>query len=285
MFRTDEFRWHILFDTNIHDISQARFDLFRKLDPPPAIFWADPFVISENDQYYIFVEEFVYSLNKAHISVLTIDECGNFLSSAKIIDREYHMSYPFIFKHENYWYMIPETSKNKTIQLYKCQEFPYKWKFEKNLMENVIAKDSTLFFYDDLWWLFTSIDQTDNISGAGTELFLFYTDNFLNGKWRSHPLNPVVSDARKARPAGKIFMHEGRIFRPSQDCAGRYGKSFSINEIVRLTENEYEEFVVTSVYPLWDKKLLGTHTFNSHNDISVIDAYSYRNRFSIINSK
>jgi hypothetical protein len=281
IFYTNAFSWQLLY--NINDASglySSEYGNFRKLSSPGEVFWADPFVIAEGEGYCIFVEEFIYRKNRAHISVLKLDKEGNFLDSLKIIERPYHMSYPFVFKTDNTYYMIPETSKNRTIELFKCNRFPDKWEFERNIMENISAVDTTLFQYNNKWWLFTAIDQTANISGCSAELFLFFTDDILSGKWESHPLNPVVSDIRTARPAGKIFIQDGKICRPSQNCAGRYGVGFNINQITKLTENEYEESVINDVKPLWDRQLRGTHTLNFDKDFTVIDAYSFRKRIS-----
>jgi hypothetical protein len=147
-------------------------------------------------------------------------------------------------------------------------------------MENVSAVDTTLFFYNNKWWLFTSLDQTGNISGSSTELFLFFTDDIFSDKWESHPDNPIVSDVRTARPAGKLFIHKDKIYRPSQNCTGRYGIGFNVSQVTKLTENEYSETLISETKPLWDFKLKGTHTFNSDKDFTVIDVYSYRKRIN-----
>jgi hypothetical protein len=147
-------------------------------------------------------------------------------------------------------------------------------------MDNVNAVDSTLFYHNNKWWLFTVIDKIDSVLAVSPELYLFYTDDFLSENWTSHPQNPVVSDVRSARPAGKIFIKEGKIYRPSQDCSGRYGNSFDINQILTLTENEYKEKKVIKVKPDWDTSLKGTHTFNFDGDFTIIDAYSFRKRFA-----
>ncbi len=279
---TDAFRWRLLFDINEGgQLPSAAYGNFRKLLSPEGIFWADPFVVAGDDCYWIFVEEFVYKKDRAHLSVLKLDKKGNLIDNHKIIERPYHMSYPFIFKIKDSYYMIPETSKNKTIELYKCVDFPYRWEFERNIMENISAVDSTLFRFNNKWWLFTAIDQTANISGCSAELFLYYTDDLFSGLWISHPLNPVVSDIRTARPAGNLFVSDGKIYRPSQNCSGRYGIGFNINHIAKLTENEYEETLISEVKPVWDKKLKGTHTLNFDTGFTIIDAYSYRSRLSI----
>jgi hypothetical protein len=279
LFYQDDFNWKILFD--IKSGFSTDFNNFKILPSPPEVFWADPFVVAEKDNYYVFVEEYIYKAKKAHISVLKLDKKGSLLNSEIIIDKPYHLSYPFIFQIDGTYYMIPETCKNRTIELYKCLEFPYKWEFDRNLMENLSAVDTTLFFYNDKWWLFTSIDQTENISGCSTELFLFSSDNIFSGDWKGHPDNPIVSDIRMARQAGKLFIHEGKIYRPSQDCSVRYGRGFNLSEITKLTDTEYSERVLSKIEPSWDKKLKGTHTFNFDKDFTIIDVYSFRKRLSV----
>ena len=270
--------WKLLFSVNDNDIITSSFRQFKELPSPKNIFWADPFVISHNDRFYVFVEEIITNIEKAHITVLELGRNGNLLSSKKIIERPYHMSYPFVFEFNNTYYMIPETSENRTIDLYKCTSFPYEWEFDRTIMDNVNAVDATVFHYSGKWWLFTSIDKTDSVSGYNTELFLFFSTDFFSGKWESHPLNPIISDVRTARPAGKIFIQEGKIYRPSQDCSGRYGKAFNINQILTLTETDYEEVQVRKVEPNWNRNLKGTHTFNSAGGLTIIDAYTYRRR-------
>lgn len=41
--------------------------------------------------------------------------------------------------------MVPESSANKTIELWKCTDFPLKWEKYSNLIENIEAVDSTPF--------------------------------------------------------------------------------------------------------------------------------------------
>lgn len=276
---SDPFSWILLFRINGgNNFLQNSYRSFIKLQPPKDKFWADPFVIEKDGRFYIFVEEYIYRKNKGHISVLEIDGSGNLINVQKIIEKVYHMSYPFIIETGGDYFMIPETGGNRTIDLYKCTEFPGRWEFVKTIMSDVNAVDSTLFYYDGKWWLFTVIDKINNFPDGSPELYLYYSNDMLSDNWISHPCNPVVTDVRTARPAGKIFIHDGKIYRPSQDCAGRYGKAFNINRIVTLTEKYYEEVKVIKVEPDWDRKLKGTHTLNFDKGFTVIDAYSFRKR-------
>jgi hypothetical protein len=279
IFFSDPFNWILLFKKDdTKDFINNSYSSFNKLHPSKDKFWADPFVISRDNKYFVFIEEFIYAKNKGHISVLELDKQGGLLSVHKLIDKPYHMSYPFVFESVDEYYMIPESGGNRTIDLYKCIDFPGNWIFVKSIMKDVNAVDTTVFNYNSKWWLFTVIDEINSSLDGSPELFLFFTDNIISGNWISHPLNPIVSDIRNSRPAGKVFIHEGKIYRPSQDCAGRYGKAFNINQILTLTETEYEEVPIKKVEPDWDKSLKGTHTFNFDADFTVIDAYSMRRR-------
>jgi hypothetical protein len=114
------------------------------------------------------------------------------------------------------------------------------------------------------------------------ELFLFYADSLFSGRWCAHPQNPIVSDVRKARPAGKIFQQNGKIYRPSQDCTNRYGYGLTINRILKLSKTEYEEVEVSSIEPKWDNNILGVHSINREKNLTVIDGllrrFKYLNR-------
>jgi hypothetical protein len=106
-------------------------------------------------------------------------------------------------------------------------------------------------------------------------LFLFYTNDLFSGQWAPHPQNPVISDVKQARPAGSIFLRDGKLLRPSQDCAKMYGYGFDLNEIEILSETEYRERKISSVRPNWDRKILATHTFATCGNLTVIDAFAY----------
>lgn len=243
---------------------------YKTIKPPKDRSWADPYPVYYNDKFFIFIEEFINKVGKGHISVFEIDQNGVFSKPIKILEKDYHLSYPYIFKYEKDYYMTPESWKNECIELYKCQIFPYKWIKVKTLISNVYAVDPTIYYFNNMWWLFTNICT---ISGASPndELFLFYTDNPLNGDWIPHPMNPIISDVRKARPAGKIFEHNGKLYRPSQNCSIRYGYSINLNEILELNEKSYHEKIDISLEPKWNKEIYGIHTFNKTRNLTIID--------------
>lgn len=262
-------QWILMFDLKGHFSSSLW--RYRKIIPPKDRFWADPHLIQRDGSYFIFVEEYLYGTAKGHIAVITMDEKGNYTEPVTVLERPYHLSYPFVFEEGGEYYMIPESMDNRSVELYRCVEFPLKWQFVMNLMTGVKALDTTLFRHDGLWWMFTNMIENEG-APSNDELFLFYASDFKTAQWTPHPANPVVSDCKKARPAGKIFLQDGRIYRPSQNCSNCYGYGFNLLEITKLTPEEYAEVLVSEVKPKWDKEVVATHTFNRVGTLHVIDA-------------
>jgi hypothetical protein len=261
-------RWILLYD--IGDRLSTSLCRFKPLAPPGDGFWADPFIVSRDGTYHIFVEEGSCLGGKGHISVIVMNKDGRCDPPVRVVEAPYHLSYPFVFEFKGALYMIPESYDNRTVEMYKCAQFPYRWEFHKTLMVNCRAADTTLLEWQGRWWMFSSRTESDGPMPMD-ELFLHYSDSPLSDRWTPHPCNPVVSDVRSARPAGRLFVRNGRLYRPSQDCSRHYGYAFNICEITKLTESAYEEKILTKVKPNWDPKIISTHTLSYEDGLTVID--------------
>ena len=243
---------------------------YERIVPPKDRFWADPQVIRRNGEYFVFIEEYPYARRKGHVSVFKLSPGARPESPTTVLERDYHLSFPFVFEWNGICYMIPETSKNGTIELYESGAFPQGWKLRKVLMDNVRAVDTTLLHHAGLWWLFANI--AENEGGETTdELFVFWANDFLSDEWKPHPMNPVVSDVRTSRPAGRIFEAGGSLIRPSQDCSEEYGGGVNFQRIVTLTTSKYKEESALACKPEWDKQVVGLHTYSRDADLAVID--------------
>lgn len=259
----------------------ASLDGFTTLAPPPGTWWADPHADVEDNDFYIFVEELELprSKNHGHISVIKIDAEGKAEEPVTVLEQPYHLSYPFVFQWKGKHYMVPESAANRTIELYEATEFPYKWDHVMDLMTGVNAVDTTIVRRNGLWWMFTNMSENEG-GPINDELFLFRSDDLLSPNWEPHPLNPIVSDARLARPAGRIFESNGALYRPSQDCSRCYGYAVNISKIAELDEKRYKE--VRTVY-LEPKSFPGAsrmHTFTHIHGLTVLDTYMGKARIT-----
>ena len=247
---------------------------FKNLVPPKDRFWADPFAIKSGENYYVFIEEYPYQTAKGHISVIELDRKGVVSGPRKVLERDYHLSYPFVFMWNGEYYMVPESAANKTVELYRAKTFPFVWELEKVLMTDVRAKDATLAEIDGTWWMFVSISE----QSIPDELYLFSALSPL-GPWTPHKRNPVKSDVRGSRPAGALFEWNGEVYRPAQDSSGRYGYAISINRVTQLDHEGFREEQVSSILPNWSKDLLATHTISIAGDLTVVDCLLKRSRW------
>jgi hypothetical protein len=249
----------------------------RVIRPPRDRFYADPFLIERNGSNYLFFEDYKFSSQKGIISCCQVDAEGNCSKPRVVLERRYHLSYPFLFTWRGELYMIPETRDNGTIEMYRTTDFPGAWVQEAVLMSDVAATDSTLLQYHDKWWLFTA-GMLEHASPHET-LWLFFAESPM-GPWTAHPKNPIVSDPSCARPAGCLFFDNGELIRPGQDCSRGYGYATNLHRVDVLSETDYQESLLASIPPDQIPGSSGIHTFNQNAEFRVIDCKFLISRFN-----
>lgn len=242
----------------IKDISNINFKNDLKIIMPQKnTFYADPFLFKHKDNYYVFFE--IWDYHKGRIACSKLDKNNN-LGDVKIcLEMPYHLSFPCIFTYKQKIYMIPETSSQNAIKLFECIEFPLKWKFKRNLINNIRAPDVSFFEYNNQIYLITN---------NGDYLKIFYS-NDLFGLFKEHPKNPLR--CAYARNAGKICINNNILYRPAQICKPKYGYGVAIYKINKLSIEEYEEEIIQNIKPDWFPELTGCHTFNICDDLLITD--------------
>ncbi len=262
-------QWFLAYRLGAEDGPPEELFRFTPILPPRDRFWADPFPVCENGRRFVFLEEYPYRTGKGHISVLEIDDQGGWTRPRRVLERPYHLSYPFVFRWQGEYFMVPESARNRTVEIYRCRSFPDQWSLEKVLLEGVRAVDATLHQEGDRWWMFVNIGS-EEASHCHDELYLYHAPSPL-GPWQPHPRNPVKSDARGARPAGRLFRCQGQLYRPAQDCSRRYGGAIVLNQVRRLDLAAYEEAEASRIVPGWRPGLLAAHTWNQAQGLAVVD--------------
>lgn len=243
----------------------------KTIIPPAGWDYADPFLYEHCGRHYIFFEAAISSHPRGEIWFVELDRNGNLSQPERALSRDYHLSYPFVFEWNGQTYLLPESSQNRSVEVYRATEFPRRWELAGVLLANVPAVDTTLFERNGKLWLFTSGIGGEDLKSS--ELSLFFSDS-LFGPWTSHPKNPIICDVRRARPAGRLFYEEGDLIRPAQDCSECYGHAITLNRIEALSETDYREIPVGTILPDWAADLFATHTLNMDSRYEVLDAKS-----------
>ena len=251
---------------------------FAPISSPTGYYFADPFPVVYEGRTYLFFESYSHKHRRAAIWFLILDSTGRPVGWPRVaLQRDYHLSYPFVFEHAGEVFMIPESSEHQTVELYRATHFPEDWRLDQVLFSGVRAVDATVCRVNRRLYLF--LNMAAEGASLDDELHLFSAERPA-GPWRPHPANPVVTDVRSARPAGRLFRSEGRLIRPSQDSSRGYGSAIVLNRIDVLNESSYKESAIGRIEPCWMPGITRTHTFNTLVNVEVIDGIRRVSRVS-----
>jgi len=203
----------------------------------PAEFVADPFIIAHDNKFFMFFEILDKSTGKGIIGLASSEDGDHWNYERAVIKENYHLSYPYVFKHNDSIYMIPETSEANKVLLYKAKNFPYEWEIASELLQGNYV-DSSIFKYDGKWWIF---------AGKSGKLHLFYSDD-LEKNWTEHPKSPLITNNYSiTRPGGRVIVENNNIYRYTQDGKPYYGSAVRVFKITKLSEVEYQEEEISKV--------------------------------------
>ena len=236
--------------------------------PATRNYWvADPMLAEDNGKTYLFYEAAHH--DKGRIEVVELYANGTTSQPAVALEREYHLSYPFVFKHDGEWYMIPESCAIHEVQLLKATHFPTDWEYVTTLLkENAV--DTTVQNVNGKLLLLTFLPQ------AGSECVFpkaFWLDWIDDIKLTEIPWPNF--DSLQVRGAGRMLADGRRYVRPAQlNQPMSYGDGVLFEECrcsdVPYGEKEIGRLLVENLHvPGW--KVDGLHTYAATTQFEVVD--------------
>jgi len=236
-------------------------------EPPRDRFFADPFAVADDAGLTLLVEEYDFNVGKGRLSAMECRDGKEKTELATVMDMPVHLSYPYTFAHNGHIYCVPEMAQANRVELFRAVAFPLQWERVATLLENFSALDATVFQHHALWWIFCARAHQNR----WIKLYAFHAED-LTGPWQPHAGNPLKTDIRSSRPAGTPFVHEGKLYRPAQDCSRVYGGAVAINHVSRLTPTEFEE-TVCRVFTIDTSEpySAGCHTLSAAGARTAID--------------
>ena len=202
---------------------------------PLCKFMADPFIIRDSDDFYIFYEEMPSKMNSTwgDLAVLHSTDLEHWERLGVILDEPFHLSFPNVFRYKGEWYMIPETGAIHEVRIYKAVDFPMKWEYAHTLFQDDFMADAAIIEKDGIWYLLYS-------SSKGFRL-CYAIDLFAD--WHEHPSSPIrIEDGKQeTRPAGNFIECGDSLYYVVQRHDGGYGTSVVAYQIDSLSPEVFIE--------------------------------------------
>lgn len=237
---------------------------------------AHPFMMVEGSHYYMFFTTKYLKTEESGIGLGESDNGRVWHYKHLVIKEPYTLAYPDVFQWQKNYYMIVESYTQTFVRLYKATAFPDKWEYQKNLLTGDHFISPTLVRYKKIWWMFTGVP-------GNASLRLFYARDF-RGPWTEHPMSPLIkNDLHTARPAGRPFILNGKLYRLGMDCLPVYGYQVHAFEITEISTTKYaEKMLETPVVKAsgrgWNAEAMhhvDTHQIGRNQWIATVDALGY----------
>jgi len=259
-------RWQIAYTKKgnclIKDITSSELS-YTALPNTKAYWFADPLLYSYGEKEFLFVEAYSYKHRKGEIGVFEFAE--NTLKYHHLIEEPFHMSFPYVFKWKDDFYMIPETSEARELRLYKATDFPYKWELDKVLIDGENIVDTVVYVSDDVCRLIAYNKDKNAVE-------LYELDDLGNAIY----ISETKDVERVRRGAGNLFREDDKLFRATQVCHDVYGEYMIINECIMeetsFCETKYGEITVHNCH-IDGENISKTHTLSVDDRYIVIDYY------------
>lgn len=243
--------------TSLLEHGLCRGDIIWMEHPYKDRFFADPFLLKEDDQnYYIVCEEYVFWEKKGKIALLTIDKERLCLQRKKVlIEEPVHLSFPFCTNGGST--VIPEAYRLGAVYRYTVDTdklcVTEKEKIASaGIIDPVLLNENVLFGSDVSSSELREYRRTD-------------------GEFREISGSPRKTDATCSRPAGRFFTCGDRLYRPAQNCRDRYGESVAIMRVTACGgeySEETEADLSSRENPPFDRTM---HTFNVYDGVIIVD--------------
>lgn len=210
----------------------------RDVTDADAEFVADPFMVPvPGAGWHLFFEVMNRATGRGEIAVAASSDGVTWTYGQVVLAEPHHLSYPQVVACAGEHYMVPETSAERRVMLYRAVDYPTVWERAEDLLTGLPFNDATVFQHDGRWWMLA-----ETAEGLRFDTLRLYSADTLPGPWSEHPASPVVKgDATTARPAGRVVRHDGRLVRFAQDCATDYGKRVRAFAIETLNASQYRE--------------------------------------------
>ncbi len=248
----------------------------RAVPHPGLGYYADPFVRDDGERRWLFAEDYVAALDRGRLVAMEVFPDLSTGPARVVIDAPTHRSFPFLFEIDGVLHMIPESAEDRTVDLWRSDAMPDRWRLVRRLLWDVDMVDTVAFRRAGLWWLVGS--RAD--PAGGRCLTVFSTDDLLAAPLRRHPVSDLGIDAGaphgSGRNAGPTIDHDGRLLRVVQASTDHYGQGARVLELVELDAERWREVPFEGAHPI--AEIVARHAPHHVSRHGSLLAYDVRDR-------
>ena len=252
--------WDIVVADSIDNLKTNKV---KRINSSIFEWYADPFLLIANGKTIVFCERKKISKRNGDICTFTLEN-GKTIKR-RLIKEPFHLSFPNIFKLNEVYYIMPESSRGNTLRLYEYNPSQNDATLNKILKDDCALVDSVVNSCSDGLHIF-SYDSRDNV----------LIDYLLSSKMELVEQHRAIDIEKTLRPAGNpidnIFFF--------QDCSSVYGESIiaaklsgelSFSNVENDYLNQIEVYCASNNYSRYH-----TLNFDLNSKAFVFDVYKER---------
>ena len=245
---------------------------FSLLDENNDYWMADPLLFNWNNKDWLFVELFDKATHRGSIALIDPDSPTGRKTPKNIINETYHMSFPMVFEWEDEYYMIPETSENHSINLYKAKSMPDKWGLIKSFPTDGLVVDSVII--EKKSNQITILASETNPNNELQVRFVKYVISKANDDFTCTIEPPEQVFNLNERNGGYPLSIDNQMYLVTQSSSDiDYGINVSLSEFsgAKLTNKQILNKTNIQINGLSVENIIGIHTYSRGNTYEVID--------------
>lgn len=247
---------------------------FTPMPYDPDWWYADPMLFEEGGEHWLFCEAFDRRANKGLLAVSKLTDAGP-EKPVPILEKEFHLSFPNVFRWRGKIWMLPETGNDHSLCLYECVQFPYKWALAARFALGEEVCDAILNEISD-----DKLEIQASVTLPSDQLQVQYRRYTLSGTEGSFALAPdeAFNSAqtwnytdRSAGPITAVGQNRWRCAQLSTDID--YGVAI---QFWKMTEDaETPDTLVTTkditMTGIAKSSYIGVHTYGHDSRYEIID--------------
>lgn len=251
---------------------------YTPLFQEPDCWYADPILQEYNGIMALFMERFEYKKKKGMIAY-AVDKGKGFSVPETIIEESFHMSFPMTFIWRDSVFMIPETSADSSIRLYKSIEFPCKWEMIFKYNTEIPLVDHAVLSVDS-----TGVEliasEISKKNGLLVRFYRYRLEERADSGWRiilNNDYNKLKAFNYADRCAGKIiYVNDNKILPTQKSSKIDYGYCLNFRNVQNdnIVSHSFRHTITPNDVKINGIKIdcmIGIHTYSENERYQIID--------------